>query len=158
MKLPVLALAAAALAAPAAAQTALPAPAAPNLVEIAVAHVDVPERLPGTCRVAGTVARVVRGMAYHPGQSLTLEVPCGAQPVLDARPAEPAAGPHPVDAQVLKTSKKGAALLDDAGRLIWDVPRGYAGPPLYFRGDQILGYRVLDGAMLPAAPPARRAS
>jgi hypothetical protein len=157
LKLPVLA--AVALAAPAAAQAAPPvAPSRPNLIEIAVSRVDVPEHLPGTCRVAGTVAHVVRGASYRVGQDLTLDVPCGAQPVLDARPAEPRTGPHPVDAQVLKTSRKGAALLDDAGHLIWSLPRDYVGPPLYFRNEQILGYRILDAAVLPAAPPARQAS
>jgi len=158
MKLPILA-AAVALATPAGARVALPAgPPKPNLIEIAVSRVDLPERLPGTCRVAGSVAGVLRGTAYHVGQSLIVDVPCGAQPVLDARPAEPRTGPHSVDAQVLKTSRKGAALLDDAGHLIWSRPQGYVGPPLYFRNEQILGYRILDGAVLPAAPPVRQVS
>ncbi|HEX3700226.1 MAG TPA: hypothetical protein VHV27_06080 [Phenylobacterium sp.] len=148
------ALALAAAAAPAAAAPPTSLARSVNLVVIQVRRVDLPERVPGDCRVAGVVSQVLDGGAYHVGQLLTLDVPCSPHPILDAKPLRPTpfAERGQLDPQVLKSSRTGVARLDDDGRLIWE------GPPIALRRGLpgalggVFGYRILDPVIIPAAP------
>ena len=47
-----------------------------NVVLIATSKVDLPSRLPGLCRVQGTISQVWEGKTFRAGQTLTVRVPC----------------------------------------------------------------------------------
>jgi hypothetical protein len=127
----------------------LPAAAAgDNVVLIAVNKVDVPSRLPGLCRLNASVSQVWEGKAFHAGQALVISVPCSAGNSFRA-PAilVQGQGAHLFAVDVLLKSKQGLARIDDAGNLIWQPSGRSYGP--WGVAD---GYRVLDGALVPAAP------
>jgi hypothetical protein len=119
-----------------------------NVVLIAVSKVRVPHSLPGLCRVSSTVSQVWEGKTFHPGQALTLNVPCSAGNSY-MTPARASAGQsaYLVSVDVLRKSKQALARINDAGNLIWHSSGRSYGP--WGVAD---GYRVLDGALLPAAP------
>ncbi len=128
---------------------ALPASAAgDNVVLIAVNKVDLPYSLPGLCRLNVTVNQVWEGKAFHPGQGLVLSVPCSAGNSF-MTPANLARGQgiHLFAVDVLRKSRQGLARIDDAGTLIWQPSSRSYGP--WGVAD---GYRVLDGALVPAVP------
>lgn len=114
-----------------------------NVVMVAVAHVAVPAKLPGVCRVEGTVRHVWQGRAFHEGQAIALNVPCGTVALIPLPPTPPApiSGPRLTDPAVLRASSLGAAHIDDAGNLMWQPADGRE------RG-VIWGYRVLQGVRL----------
>ncbi len=127
----------------------LPAAAAgDNVVLIAVNKVDVPSRLPGLCRLNASISQVWEGKAFRSGQTLVLSVPCSAGNSFRT-PANliQGQGAHLFAVDVLLKSKQGLARIDDAGTLIWQPSGRSYGP--WGVAD---GYRVLDGALLPAAP------
>ncbi|HEY8255153.1 MAG TPA: hypothetical protein VIG39_10955 [Rhizomicrobium sp.] len=119
-----------------------------NVVLIDVGKVDRPSHLPGLCQVNGTVAKVWEGKGFRRGQFIALKVPCSAgNSYMTPVEATPRRDPRFVDANVLIKSKQGIAHLDDTGALIWQRTRG----PSDGMADTS-GYRVLDGALLPAVP------
>jgi len=127
----------------------LPAAAAgDNVVLVAVNKVDVPSRLPGLCRLNASISQVWQGKAFRAGQNLVLSVPCSAGNSFRT-PANliQGQGAHPFAVDVLLKSKQGLARIDDAGALIWQ-PSGRSYGPWGIAD----GYRVLDGALLPAVP------
>ncbi|HEY2009500.1 MAG TPA: hypothetical protein VGH23_10955 [Rhizomicrobium sp.] len=111
-----------------------------NVVMIAVAHVQVPPTLPGLCQVDGFVRHVWEGNAYHEGQAITLQVPCGNRRGGFLPPATAIQGPRLTDPTVLSASALGAAHIDDAGNLMWQ--------PENDSRDVIWGYRVLQAVRL----------
>src|SRR5471030_1777949 len=92
---------------------------AANAIIIAVSGVRVPENLPGKCQVNGVIRDVREGGAFHPGQSISLNVPCRKT----AGVLEPLTAPilrdQGVNAEILARSKLGFARIDGAGRLLW---------------------------------------
>ena len=127
---------------------AAPASAAgDNAVLINISHVRIAKALPGLCGVDGSVDTVLQGKTYHRGQSISLQVPCGAH--TKAMPLLPAIENHDaqlIDPRVLGAAKFAGAHIDDAGNLLW-TPTGPFG-----QWGGIWGFRVLDGTMLPAKP------
>ena len=124
------------------------AAASDNVVLVNVNKVDLPSSLPGLCRLNGTVSQVWEGKAFHSGQALVLSVPCSAgnsfrTPVNLIQ----GQGVHLFAVDVLRKSKQGLARIDDAGKLIWQPSNHSYGP--WGVAD---GYRVLDGALVPAVP------
>jgi hypothetical protein len=133
--------------------TAVPAIATgDNVVLIAVNKVDVPSGLPGLCRLNASVRQVWEGRAFHSGQALLLSVPCSAGNSFMA-PANlvRGQGAHLFAVDVLRKSRQGLARIDDAGNLIWEPSKRSYGP--WGVAD---GYRVLDGALVPAVPDRLR--
>ena len=133
--------------------TAVPASATgDNVVLIAVNKVGVPSNLPGLCRLNANITQVWEGRAFHSGQALVLSVPCSAGNSFRT-PANlvPGQGAHLFAVDVLRKSKQGLARIDDAGVLIWEPSRRSYGP--WGVAD---GYRVLDGALVPAVPDRLR--
>ena len=121
---------------------ALPAIASgDNVVMLSVAHVSVPQKLPGLCLLDGTINHVWQGSAFHEGQALTLKIPCGNYDFRFLPPATSLHGMRLTDPWVLSKSRLGAAHLDDAGNLMWQPERGDGGRVIW-------GYRVLDGVGL----------
>ena len=123
-----------------------------NVVLVAVNKVDLPSKLPGLCRLNGVISQVWDGKAFHAGQALVLSVPCSAGNSF-ATPANlfPGQGAHFFAVDVLLKSRQGLARIDDAGNLIWQPSGRFYGP--WGVAD---GYRVLDGALLPAVPDRSR--
>lgn len=111
-----------------------------NVVMISVAHVGVPQKLPGLCQVDGAVRHVWQGRAFHDGQAVSLKVPCGTTRLIPLPPSMPTEGPRLTDPAVLRASTLGAAHIDDAGNLMWRPPNASR--------DVIWGYRVLQGVAL----------
>ncbi len=131
------------------ASASLPASAAgDNVVLIDVSKVEVPATLPGLCPLSGRVHQVWQGKAFHAGQTISLRVPCSSgnsfMTPVDLPHGQSA---HLVAVDVLRKSKQGLARLDDAGNLIWKPSGRTYGP-----WGVAAGYRVLDGALLPAVP------
>ena len=124
------------------------AAASDNVVLVDVNKVDLPSSLPGLCRLNGTVSQVWEGKAFHSGQALVLSVPCSAGNSFRT-PANliQGQGVHLFAVDVLRKSKQGLARIDDVGRLIWQPSNHSYGP--WGVAD---GYRVLDGALVPAVP------
>jgi len=119
-----------------------------NVVLIAASKVDLPSKLPGLCRVKGTVSQVWEGKTFHAGQTLTIKVPCsGGNSYMTPANARPDQSAFFVSVDVLRKSKQALARIDDAGNLIWHSSGRTYGP--WGVAD---GYRVLDGALLPAVP------
>jgi hypothetical protein len=114
-----------------------------NVVMVAVAHVTVPAKLPGLCRLDGTVRHVWQGEAFHEGQALSLKIPCGTDALMPLPGAQPTrlSGPRLIDPQVLSASTLGAAHIDDSGNLMWQPANGSGGGIIW-------GYRVLQGVRL----------
>ena len=128
---------------------AVPASAAgDNVVLITAGKVDVPSKLPGLCRLNGTVSQVWEGKTFHPGQPLVLNVPCSAgNPFMTPANTGPSNGVHFIAVDVLLKAKQGMAHIDDAGNLIWQsTGRSYGMLGV------ASGYRVLDGVEMPARP------
>ncbi len=128
---------------------AVPASAAgDNVVLITAGKVDVPSKLPGLCRVKGTISQVWEGKTFRAGQTLTIKVPCSGgnsyMTPVDARSGQSA---YLVSVDVLRKSKQALARINDLGALIWHSSARTYGP--WGVAD---GYRVLDGALLPAVP------
>ena len=119
-----------------------------NVVLVAVNKVDVPSRLPGLCRLNASISQVWEGRAFRAGQSLAISVPCSAGNSFRT-PANliQGQGAHLFAVDVLLKSRQGLARIDDAGNLIWQPSGRSYGP--WGVAD---GYRVLDGALLPAVP------
>jgi hypothetical protein len=111
-----------------------------NVVMVAVAHVAVPQKLPGLCRVEGTITHVWEGRAFQEGQTLILNVPCGDEAAGPLPPATAIQGPRLTDPVVLKASTLGAAHIDDDGNLLWQ--------PVGADREVIWGYRVLSPVRL----------
>jgi hypothetical protein len=108
----------------------------------------VPARLPGLCQLNGTVNQVWEGKAFHSGQAIVLRVPCSAgNSYMTPAKLVPGHGVPVFAVDVLKQSKRGLARVDDAGTLIWQSSGRSYGP--WGVAD---GYRVLDGALVPAVP------
>ena len=159
----VIAVSAAALSLAAAALLTAHAGAAPeggdNVLIVAPRTVQVPDRLPGDCRVEAVVLQVLDGSAFRTGQSIAIRVPCSDRaPVLDRRPATPLSPDAKpavtgLDPMVLRRSRRGFVHLDDAGGLIWTPSR-----KLYGAFGRIGGYRVLDGVRIPLADGGPRRS
>jgi hypothetical protein len=127
---------------PALAALAAPAIASgDNVVMLSVAHVGVPQKLPGLCLLDGAVRHVWQGHAFHEGQSLSLKIPCGNYDFGPLPPAMSLHGFRLTDPAVLRKSTLGAAHLDDAGNLMWQPARGDGARVIW-------GYRVLDGVSL----------
>jgi hypothetical protein len=127
----------------------LPAAAAgDNVVLIAVNKVRLPPSLPGLCRLNASVTQVWEGKAFRAGQALVISVPCSAGNSFRT-PANLVRGQsaHLIAVDVLLKSRQGLARIDDAGNLIWESSGRTYGP--WGAAD---GYRVLDGALLPADP------
>jgi hypothetical protein len=118
-----------------------------NVVVIDVAKVSLPKNLPGQCRVNGVVEQVRNGSAFHPGQTISVAVPCGAQVYRDNGPAISSNSPILQDVETLKKSKSGFVHLTDAGELIWQPSK-----QSYGTMGSAVGYRVLDGVSLPISP------
>ena len=109
-----------------------------NVLSIAVTGVAAPDKLPGACRVSGIVTAVIEGGAFHPGQSISVDVPCmGVRRTLDREPARPSPYPMPLIAEALKTSKSGCVRVDNAGKVIWT----HAGKAVPVCG-QVSGYKI----------------
>src|ERR1700759_2875526 len=73
-----------------------------NVVLIATSKVDLPSKLPGLCRVKGTISQVWEGKTFRPGQMLTIKVPCsGGNSYMT--PIDSPSGPraYPVSADVV---------------------------------------------------------
>jgi len=123
-----------------------------NVVLIATNKVDPPSKLPGLCGVKGTISQVWEGKTFHAGQTLTLKVPCSAgNSYMTPANARPGQSAYFVSVDVLRKSKQALARIDDAGNLIWHSSGRTYGP--WGVAD---GYRVLDGALLPAVPDHAR--
>jgi hypothetical protein len=119
-----------------------------NVVLIATSKVDAPSRLPGLCRVKGTISQVWEGKTFHAGQTLTVRVPCsGGNSYMTPVNAGEGPGAYLVSVSVLRKSKQALARINDQGALIWHASARTYGP--WGVAD---GYRVLDGALLPAVP------
>lgn len=119
-----------------------------NVLLLAVSKVDLPPSLPGLCRLSASVSQVWEGQKFHAGQAMVLDVPCSIgnsfmTPVNLVR----GEGAHLFPVDVLRKSKQGLARIDDSGKLIWQSSNRSYGP--WGMAD---GYRVLDGALLPALP------
>ena len=126
-----------------------------TVVLIKVGRVALPASLPGICRVQGVIQEVKEGVAFAEGAPVSISVPCGHQAKVSPIRSEIAA---PLDVEVLSKAKLGLARIDSGGRLVWqddDVQlpdhRPGSGPQL-----TVWGYRVLDGALLPAGVSAHR--
>jgi hypothetical protein len=124
------------------------AAAGDNVVLTAVNKVDLPPSLPGLCRLKSSITQVWEGKAFRAGQALVISVPCSAGNSFRT-PANliQGQGVHLFAVDVLLKSKQGLARIDDAGTLIWQPSGRSYGP--WGVAD---GYRVLDGALVPAAP------
>jgi hypothetical protein len=123
-----------------------------NVVLIAASKVDLPSKLPGLCRVNGTISQVWEGKTFHAGQTLIIHVPCsGGNSYMTPANARPDQSAYFVSVDVLRKSKQALARIDDAGNLIWHSSGRTYGP--WGVAD---GYRVLDGALLPAVPDHRK--
>jgi hypothetical protein len=119
-----------------------------NVVLIANSKVDLPSKLPGLCRVKGTVSQVWEGKTFHAGQTLTIKVPCsGGNSYMTPADARSGQSAYLVSVDVLRKSKQALARINDLGALIWHPSARTYGP--WGMAD---GYRVLDGALLPAVP------
>jgi hypothetical protein len=119
-----------------------------NVVLIANSKVDLPSKLPGLCRVQGTISQVWEGKTFHAGQALTLRVPCSAgNSYMTPADAPSGQSAYFVSVDVLRRSKQALARINDLGALIWHPSARTYGP--WGVAD---GYRVLDGALLPAVP------
>lgn len=119
-----------------------------NVVLIAVNKVDLPHSLPGLCRLNASVSQVWEGKAFHPGQTLVLNIPCSAgNSFMTPANLIQGQGTHLFAVDVLRKSKQGLARIDDADDLIWKPSNRSYGP--WGMAD---GYRVLDGALVPAVP------
>jgi len=119
-----------------------------NVVLVAASKVDLPFKLPGLCRLNGTVSQVWEGKTFHPGQALVLNAPCSAgNSYMTPANAVRGQGVHLIAVDVLLKSKQGLARIDDAGNLIWQPSERFYGP-----WGVAFGYRVLDGALVPAVP------
>jgi hypothetical protein len=127
----------------------MPASAAgDNVVLLAVNKVDPPSRLPGLCQVSATVSQVWEGKTFHAGQPIVLKVPCSAgNSYMTPANAVRRHGVSIIAVDVLAKSKQALARIDDAGTLIWEPSARSYGP-----WGVAMGYRVLDGAMVPAMP------
>jgi hypothetical protein len=127
----------------------LPAAAAgDNVVLVAVGKVDAPAKLPGLCRLSGTISQVWEGKAFRAGAEISLRVPCsGGNSFMTPVDLPHGQSAHLTAVDVLRKSKQGLARIDDAGNLIWQPSGRSYGP--WGMAD---GYRVLDGALLPAVP------
>lgn len=128
---------------------ATPASAAgDNVLLIAVSKVDLPPSLPGLCRLNADVSQVWEGQKFHAGQAMVLDVPCGiGNSFMTPVNLVQGEGAHLFSIDVLRKSKQGLARVDDSGKLIWQSSNRSYGP--WGVAD---GYRVLDGALLPALP------
>jgi hypothetical protein len=118
-----------------------------NVLLINVSHVRMAKTLPGLCGVDGTIDTVLKGRAFRRGETISLQVPCGAHThVMPLLPAIENRDAQLIDPRVLLKSKFAGAHVDDAGNLLWTPGGSY--------GDWgvIWGYRVMDGTMLPAKP------
>jgi len=119
-----------------------------NVVLIAVSKVTAPHSLPGLCRVNSTISQVWQGKTFRAGQTLTINVPCsGGNSYMTPANARSGQSAYFVSVDVLRRSKQALARIDDAGNLIWQPSSRTYGP--WGLAD---GYRVLDGALLPAVP------
>jgi len=118
-----------------------------NAVLIAVSKVDLPPSLPGQCDVIGTVRQVLEGRTFRPGQAISIKVPCRGNDayLIPAVAVLNGANIYFQPADILRKSHQGFARLDDSGVLIWKGPPKNFAPwgPAY-------GYRMMDGATLPA--------
>jgi hypothetical protein len=113
-------------------------------VQPSAIHFDGKE--PGSCRVKASVREVWLGSTFHPGQVLTLSVPCGhPQPFLERLPANADHVPGLIDVDVLYGLSAAAVHVDNAGVLIWK-------PIQTERKLGVGGYMVLDGVGLPIKP------
>jgi hypothetical protein len=125
------------------------APADNNVVTIAVRKVSLPSYMPGLCGVSGVIEKVWDGKAFHSGESIALKVPCSGG-ASHLTPAQAVTEDHHftlVAADVLLKSKQGAARLTDSGALVWK-----ATSRSYGTIGAVWGYRVIDGAVIPAMP------
>ena len=123
-----------------------------NVVLIAVSKVTPPHSLPGLCRVSSTISQVWQGKTFHAGQTLSLNVPCsGGNSYMTPADVRPGQSAYFVSVDVLRKSKQALARINDAGNLIWQPSSRTYGP--WGVAD---GYRVLDGALLPAVPDHTR--
>ena len=114
-----------------------------NAVIIGVTNVTLPDNLPGLCQVHGVIGDVLDGKAFHQGQPISLQVPCGSyanpRPLL---PAVQAHGPQLLDPKLLQGVRLGSAHLDDAGHLLWAPTQPYG------HWGTMWGFRVLEAAPL----------
>ena len=127
----------------------IPAAAAgDNVVLVAVNKVGLPQSLPGLCRLNASVTQVWEGKAFRAGQAVVIHVPCSAGNSFRT-PANLVHGQSAqlISVDVLLKSRQGLARIDDAGNLLWQSSGRTYGP--WGVAD---GYRVLDGALLPADP------
>jgi hypothetical protein len=119
------------------------ADAGDNAVVIGVTKVTLPDNLPGLCQVGGVIGDVLDGKAFHQGQQISLQVPCGSyanpRPLL---PAVQAHGPQLLDPNLLQGVRLGSAHLDDAGHLLWAPTQPYG------HWGAVSGFRVLEAAPL----------
>ena len=123
-----------------------------NVALIAVSKVTPPHSLPGLCRVSSTISQVWQGKTFHAGQTLSLNVPCsGGNSYMTPADVRPGQSAYFVSVDVLRKSKQALARINDAGNLIWQPSSRTYGP--WGVAD---GYRVLDGALLPAVPDHTR--
>ena len=118
-----------------------------NVVLIDVSKVNAPHSLPGLCRVNSTIRQVWQGKTFHAGQRLKLSVPCSGGNSYMTPANTSSDGGYLVAVDVLRKSKQALARIDDAGNLIWHSSGRIYGP-----WGMAEGYRVLDGALLPAVP------
>jgi hypothetical protein len=118
-----------------------------NVVLIAVSKVMPPHSLPGLCRVNSTISQVWQGKTFHAGHALTIKVPCSGGNSYMTPANTSSDGGYLVAVDVLRKSKQALARIDDAGHLIWHSSGRTYGP-----WGMAEGYRVLDGALLPALP------
>jgi len=119
-----------------------------NVVLVAVNKVGLPHSLPGFCQLNTSVSQVWEGKTFHSGQALVIKVPCSAgNSFMTPANLIQGQGAHLFAADVLQRSKQGLARIDDAGNLIWQPSTRSYGP-----WGVAYGYRVLDGAVVPAVP------
>ena len=120
-----------------------------NVVTIQVLRVLLPAKMPGFCTVNGVIDKVWDGTAFHSGQMVALKVPCsgGSSYVTPAQANSEDRHFTVVAADVLLKSKQGAARLSNAGELVWKVTSHSYGTI-----GAVWGYRVVDGALIPATP------
>jgi len=119
-----------------------------NAILVTVSHVDIAKKLPGICQVDAKIDTVLQGKTFHPGDMISLHVPCGAH--TSVMPLPPAVENHDaqlIDPRVLLAAKTAGAHLDDAGNLLWTPTARSFGTV-----GHIWGYRILDGRLLPAEP------
>jgi hypothetical protein len=105
------------------------ASASTNEVEVKVTRVHLPDSMPGSCRVEGTIERVRRGDGSLAGHKLSLSVPCSSGQAI----ALSDLGPR-LDAVALSRSRRGLAHLDRQNNLV----------PFNRLGEASVGYELLD--------------